>query len=187
MRNLLPLFSRICRTLCLVAVLFTLSACTSFRGPEELELPEFTGPGTEEVERAREELKSGDIAFDWPVDSAKLSQQFRSGAGSRNHWGIDLAGPRGTPIIAAEKGYVIYTGREFRGYGNLVVIEHSPEWATLYSHLDRILVKEGQFVRQGELIGKMGKTGRASGVHLHFEIRHNRQPVNPEAYLPRGM
>lgn len=173
--------------LSIIAISIALSGCTSFRGPSELDMPDYVAPSEADVQRAREELKSGDIAFDWPVDEAKLSQQFRSGAGSRNHWGLDLAGPRGTPIISSEKGYVIYTGREFRGYGNLVVIEHSPEWATLYSHLDRILVKEGQFVKQGEIIGKMGRTGRASGVHLHFEIRHNRQPVNPQAYLPPGM
>lgn len=104
--------------------------------------------------------------------------------GSRAHWGLDLANHRGTPILSAEEGTVIYTGTGFRGYGKLVVIEHNDEWATLYAHLDKITVKEGQVVRKGQRLGGMGRTGRSSGVHLHFEIRYRRQPVNPLAYLP---
>ena len=88
--------------------------------------------------------------------------------------------------MAAERGTVIYTGRGFHGYGNLIVIEHNNEWATLYSHLNSITVKEGETVERGTKIGTMGRTGHATGVHLHFEIRRNRQPVNPLAYLPEG-
>lgn len=122
--------------------------------------------------------------FDWPVDDARMSRGFLTG--KKNHWGLDLANKRGTPILASERGIVIYTGKGFRGYGNLIVIEHNEEWATLYSHLHKIEVEEGQAVQQGQRIGQMGRTGRASGVHLHFEIRHNRQPVNPLPYLPQG-
>lgn len=125
------------------------------------------------------------IEFDWPVDEARMTRGFLT-AKRRSHWGIDLANIKGTPILASERGIVIYTGRGFRGYGNLIVIEHNEQWATLYSHLDRISVNEGDVVERGQVIGKMGRTGRASGVHLHFEIRHNRQPVNPLAYLPGG-
>jgi murein DD-endopeptidase MepM/ murein hydrolase activator NlpD len=123
-----------------------------------------------------------EVRFDWPVDQARLTQGFQPGR--KVHWGIDLAGKKGTPILAAEDGVVVYTGSGFRGYGKLVVIEHGTEWATLYSHLSSIKVKEGQKVRQGQKIGGMGRTGRASGVHLHFEVRKNRQPVNPLALLP---
>lgn len=103
---------------------------------------------------------------------------------SRSHWGLDLANRKGTPILASESGIVIYAGQGFRGYGKLIVIEHDDTWATLYSHLHRINVKEGQAVKRGQKIGTMGRTGRATGVHLHFEIRHKKQPVNPLAYLP---
>jgi murein DD-endopeptidase MepM/ murein hydrolase activator NlpD len=125
------------------------------------------------------------LNFDWPVDEARLSRGFLLGL-KRPHWGLDLAAKRGTPILASEAGIVIYTGKGFRGYGNLIVIEHGEDWATLYAHLDKISVEEGAHVERGQKIGAMGRTGRASGVHLHFEIRNNRQPVNPLAYLPQG-
>jgi murein DD-endopeptidase MepM/ murein hydrolase activator NlpD len=126
-----------------------------------------------------------EMAFDWPVEEARLTQGFR--LGRRPHWGIDLGAKRGTHVLAAERGYVVYTGHGFHGYGNLVVIEHGTQWATLYSHLDKILVHEGAAVKRGQVIGLVGRTGRASGYHLHFELRENRQPVNPLAYMPQGM
>lgn len=128
------------------------------------------------------------IQLDWPVDEARFSRGFIAAAARRKrpHWGIDLANTKGTPILASEGGTVIYAGREFKGYGRLIVIEHNDEWATLYSHLDKITVEEGQIVKKGQEIGKMGRTGRATGVHLHFEVRHHRQPVNPLAYLPQN-
>ncbi len=167
------------------------AACATFHGPGDFQTGEAYDPREDEMPapeatwrgERKMQASSEDIAFDWPVDDARLTQPFRLGK-KRSHWGIDLGAPRGTPILSAEKGYVIYTGRGFRGYGNLVVIEHSPAWATLYAHLDKIQVEDGQFVRRGHVIGTMGRTGRASGVHLHFELRHNRQPVNPQAYLP---
>lgn len=124
------------------------------------------------------------LNFDWPVDQARMTRGFL--LGRRSHWGLDLAGARHTPIMAAERGVVVYTGKGFKGYGNLIVIEHNDEWATMYSHLQKISIKEGATVERGQVIGTMGRTGRASGVHLHFEVRHNRQPVNPLQYLPEG-
>jgi len=124
------------------------------------------------------------VNFDWPLDEARMTRGFL--LGGKAHWGVDLANKKGTNILAAEKGVVVYTGRGFHGYGNLIVVEHNDEWATLYSHLSKITAKEGQAVARGEKIGEMGRTGHATGVHLHFEIRHNRQPVNPLAYLPEG-
>jgi murein DD-endopeptidase MepM/ murein hydrolase activator NlpD len=82
-------------------------------------------------------------------------------------------------------GTVIYTGREFKGYGKMVLIESGEGWATLYAHFDKILVSEGQRIHKGEVIGAMGRTGRATGVHLHFEIRKNRGPVDPLPLLPQ--
>jgi murein DD-endopeptidase MepM/ murein hydrolase activator NlpD len=129
-----------------------------------------------------EEPKPQAPKFDWPVDEARMTRGFLNAG--RGHWGLDLANRKGTPILAAADGVVIYTGKGFRGYGKLVVIEHNDEWATLYAHLDRIHVREGQKITRGDKLGAMGRTGRASGVHLHFEIRHHRQPVNPLALLP---
>lgn len=181
----------------------TLTACTTFKGPRDLRLqgepdapslqpqevaggagvgagPKVSWNGERLYSRPEEPYQ-----FDWPVDQARLSRGFAIG-GRKSHWGLDLANKKGTSILAAERGVVIYTGKGFSGYGNLIVIEHNDEWATLYAHLDEIDVKEGEQVTRGQSIGKMGRTGHASGVHLHFELRHNRQPVNPMAYLPEG-
>ncbi len=124
--------------------------------------------------------------FDWPVDSARLTRGFLPER-KRPHLGIDLAGPKGTPILAAHDGVVIYAGRDFRGFGKMVLIEGTKGWASLYAHFHKIEVKEGQRVRQGEKIGQMGRTGRATGVHLHFEVRKSRGPVDPLLYLPGGL
>ncbi len=121
--------------------------------------------------------------FGWPVDEAKLSRGFIDRK-RKHHWGLDLANKKGTSILAAENGYIVYTGRQFHGYGRLIVIEHNEQWATLYAHLDKFSVKEGDFVKRGDIIGEMGRTGHATGSHLHFELRDNRAPVDPIPYLP---
>lgn len=125
--------------------------------------------------------------FDWPVDSARLTRGFLPSKRKRPHLGIDLAAPKGTPILAAHDGVVIYAGRDFRGFGNMVLIEGSKGWASLYAHFHKIDVREGQRVKQGQRIGGMGRTGRATGVHLHFEIRKVRGPVDPLLHLPGGL
>ena len=185
------------------AFLLTASGCASFRGPGEYRPTEALKPneGVEpgQVADSHEDEPEGGIPvvpgsghappsvlgtpqFDWPLDEARMTRGFITRG--RGHFGLDLANVKGTQIVAAERGVVIYTGREFKGYGKLVVIEHNDEWASLYAHLDKIVVDEGQTVERGELIGQMGRTGRASGVHLHFEIRKNREPVDPLPLLP---
>ncbi|WII71034.1 M23 family metallopeptidase [Bdellovibrio sp. 22V] len=127
-----------------------------------------------------------EMSFDWPVDRARMTRGFLPNK-KRPHLGIDLAAPKGTPILASQSGTVIYAGREFRGYGKMVLVESGEGWATLYAHFDKILVSEGQKVRQGEVIGAMGRTGRATGVHLHFEIRKNKGPIDPLPLLPQPL
>lgn len=127
--------------------------------------------------------------FDWPVRLARLTRGFIEGnrrKGRRPHWGLDLAASRGTPILAAQEGIVIYAGRDFSGYGNMILLENGFGWATLYAHLDRFHVREGERIRQGQVLGTMGRTGRATGVHLHFEIRKHRDPLDPLPLLPAG-
>ena len=132
--------------------------------------------------------------FDWPVDEARLTRGFsakpirtKRSRKKRPHLGLDLAAPKGTPILAAHDGTVIYVGKGFKGYGNLIVVEDPKGWATLYAHLHQSYVRQGQRVLQGERIGSMGKTGRAFGVHLHFEIRTLAGPVDPLDFLPQGV
>lgn len=125
------------------------------------------------------------LYFDWPVDRARMTRGFLPNK-RRPHLGLDLAAPKGSAILASRGGTVIYRGQDFRGFGKMILIESSDGWATLYAHLDRFMVQEGQRVVTGELLGTMGRTGRATGVHLHFEIRKDRSPVDPLDWLPAG-
>lgn len=105
----------------------------------------------------------------------------------RMHRGIDIAGPVGTPIVAAASGEVIFSGWNSGGFGNLVKLKHPDGSVTLYAHNHRNLVRRGQRVQQGDLIAEMGSTGRSTGPHVHFEIHPSGQgAVNPMAYLPRN-
>lgn len=127
--------------------------------------------------------------FDWPVWEARMTRGFLPHGTKRRkrpHKGIDLAAPRGTAVMASHDGTIIYTGKGFKGYGKMIMIESPDGWATLYGHLDKIIVHEGAKIRQGEVIGALGNTGRSSGPHLHFEIRKLDGPIDPLPYLPAG-
>lgn len=171
----------------------SLGSCTTFHTPLSRGL--VSGPSMAQMENSQIDSQSLEIqnelssprgpVFDWPVDSARLTRGYLPNK-RRPHLGLDLAAPRGTPILTSKGGTVIYTGREFRGFGKMILIESGDGWATLYAHLDRIVVAEGQRVNQGEVLGEMGRTGRATGYHLHFEIRKQRGPVDPLPLLPDG-
>lgn len=105
----------------------------------------------------------------------------------RMHKGIDIAGPVGTPIVAAADGVVSYAGWNSGGYGYLVEIQHPDGSLTLYAHNNRILVQVGQQVAQGQQISEMGSTGYSTGPHLHFEVHPSgKGATNPMAFLPRN-
>jgi murein DD-endopeptidase MepM/ murein hydrolase activator NlpD len=105
----------------------------------------------------------------------------------RMHKGIDIAAPVGTPIMAAAPGKVVTAGWNDGGYGNLVEVEHADGSVTLYAHNNRILVRVGQQVRQGQQIAEMGSTGFSTGPHSHFEVHlPGRGAVNPIALLPQS-
>jgi len=101
------------------------------------------------------------------------------------HYGIDIANRIGTPIYAADDGYVMLAGQDTWGYGLQIVIDHGNGYKTRYAHLSKILVTGGQIVKRGEKIALMGNTGRSTGPHLHFEIIKNGVRVDPTLYLPR--
>jgi len=98
------------------------------------------------------------------------------------HTGLDITNTEGTPIQATAHGTVILAGWK-AGYGLTVIVRHRPDLETLYAHLSRITVREGQKVQRGDLLGTMGRTGNATGVHLHYEVLRKGQPVNPQPYL----
>ena len=99
------------------------------------------------------------------------------------HKGIDLAYSQGTPIVSTANGKVIEKGYEATGFGNYILIRHKYGFFTKYAHLDKVYVKEGETVSQGQVIGTMGNTGLSTAPHLHYEVRIGSQVVDPERYL----
>jgi murein DD-endopeptidase MepM/ murein hydrolase activator NlpD len=102
------------------------------------------------------------------------------------HTGIDLRGNLGVPVRATATGKVTIAGRA-GGYGNMVEISHGNGLATRYGHLSAITVKTGQVVRIGEMVGRIGSTGRSTGPHLHYETRVNGEAVDPQKFLLAGL
>jgi septal ring factor EnvC (AmiA/AmiB activator) len=100
--------------------------------------------------------------------------------------GIDIEVAEGTNIVSVYPGHVVYTGW-FRGYGNLIIVDHGHDYYTLYAHAASILVAEGDDVKQGQTIGTVGDTGSLQGPRLYFEVRHQGRPEDPAQWLrPRG-
>jgi murein DD-endopeptidase MepM/ murein hydrolase activator NlpD len=128
-----------------------------------------------------------DSGFLWPV-RGRLIQNFGERKKSGKSDGIRIAAKEGTAIKATEDGTVIYSGNEFASYGNLVIIKHDGNLHTSYAHQKHMLVKKGQPVKKGQIIGYVGSTG-GGGVrepHLYFSIHNNKNPVNPVNYLNKG-
>ena len=122
------------------------------------------------------------LSFIWPV-KGPVTSWFGPRKG-RPHDGIDISAPKGTPIRAAEKGKVIYSDNGISGYGNLIIIQHSGGFHTVYGHNLRNRVDVDERVNKWQVIAEVGNTGRSSGYHLHFEIRKNERAVDPMNYLP---
>ncbi|GFP22681.1 murein DD-endopeptidase [Candidatus Hakubella thermalkaliphila] len=119
----------------------------------------------------------------WPTSGGAVTSGFGPRWG-RQHTGIDIPRPHGTPIFAAADGEVVQVRAGWGGgYGNHIVIYHGGGISTLYSHNSRNAVSVGQKVEAGQIIGYVGATGNATGPHLHFEVRVNGSPVNPLPYL----
>lgn len=98
--------------------------------------------------------------------------------------GVDLAGRKGEPVLAAADGKVVYSGTGLVGYGNMIIIKHNDVYLSAYGHNSRLLLKEGQWAKAGQKIAEIGSTGTTRDK-LHFEIRRNGKPVNPLQYLPK--
>lgn len=117
----------------------------------------------------------------WPAEGPVLSR-FDPGPGMRH--GIDIGGKIGAPVRAARSGTVLYSGSGLRGYGRLIIIRHDKNYITAYAHNAQLLVSEGASVKAGQVIARMGQSGNAGRVMLHFELREQGRPKDPLAYLP---
>jgi len=118
--------------------------------------------------------------IDWPLRGVLYGRFGKKGR--EPHDGIDLAAPAGTPVKTAQEGTVLYAGEQ-RGYGNIVIVEHSNRLITLYAHNRDLRVRTGQKVRREQVIATVGESGKTSGPHLHFEVRLDGKPVDPLDYL----
>lgn len=125
----------------------------------------------------------------WPINGRLMggygvrSDPF-SGEGAM-HTGVDISAPQGTPVHAAADGIVLHAGWN-GGYGRCVIIDHGNNYQTWYAHLSRMDVIEGAEIRQGEILGAVGTSGRSTGAHLHYEVRIGATPVNPYRFLGRA-
>jgi lipoprotein NlpD len=118
----------------------------------------------------------------WPIQG-KINSPYGP-RGGRLHAGIDIASPSYQEVKAAMDGEVILARSSATGYGNVVVLRHDSGLNTVYGHMNVIIGREGESVRQGQAIGGVGSTGRSTGPHLHFELRHQGKPLDPLPHLP---
>ena len=168
-------------------------------GPLEPAIAEGATPLTEAANAVALQLRRfaamRDAAADAPVHKPMVGAlRMSSPFGNRTdpftgtkafHSGTDFAAPTGTKVLSTGAGRVSFAG-EKSGYGNLVEIDHGNGIVSRYGHLSAILVSAGDTVNTGDLVGKVGSTGRSTGPHLHFEIRRSGSPVSPDAYLKAG-
>jgi murein DD-endopeptidase MepM/ murein hydrolase activator NlpD len=124
----------------------------------------------------------------WPTDGrivGGFGEQVHPRFGTRTFKrGVDIEAGDGAGIVAVYAGHVVYTGW-FKGYGNLIILDHGNDYFTLYAHAAEIRVQEGEDVRQGQLIGTVGDTGSLAGPRLYFEVRYQGRPQDPAEWLRR--
>jgi len=118
--------------------------------------------------------------FGWPV-SGRITQKFWA-----RHPGIDIGAPKGTPVYAADSGYVVQAGWSNVGYGFMILVNHGNGYLTRYAHLSVMNAEVGDSVKKGQMIGRVGSTGNSTGPHLHFEIIRGNVHLNPLGMLPGG-
>lgn len=129
-------------------------------------------------------MSAAGLTFHWPARGDVVAN-FNTKPDQRND-GINIVVPVGTPIKAAEDGVVAYAGNELRSYGNLVVVRHANAFITTYSHASKILIKRGDTVKRGQIIGMTGQTGNVAVPQLYFEIRKGSTPLDPVPLLKEG-
>lgn len=142
-----------------------------------------SGPVAPSVSRRHERLPSAEARFVWPVRGAVLVPYGHPMVGCPLT-GIVIRAQRGRAVVAAKSGRVSFVSEGFEGWGKVVVVAHAAGWHTWYAHLDTYDVQVGEAVKQGQVIGRAGSTGRAAQAQLGFRILRRGAPVNPTAHLP---
>lgn len=132
------------------------------------------------------QVASAGTAMRWPVQGPVVSP-YGAKSGGMNNDGVNISAPKGSPVVAAASGTVVYAGNDMKGFGNLVLIKHQGDLVTAYAHLDRVMVKKDFVVAQGDMIGTVGKTGNAPTPQLHFEVRVDGKPVDPSQAIKGGV
>ena len=154
--------------------------------PEAVAAPAAAPAPQREKVAAAASAPAGDTSkLRWPA-SGKVIAGFGARPDGTHNDGINLSVPLGTEVHAAESGVVAYAGSELKGYGNLVLVRHDNGWVTAYAHNDELLVKRGDKVTRGQVIGKAGKTGTVDQPQVHFELRQGSKPVDPTPYMEKS-
>jgi peptidoglycan hydrolase-like protein with peptidoglycan-binding domain len=160
----------------------TAAAVRRYQSAAGLSVDGVAGPVTLRALRQRRTYSSGDpVRFLRPI-SAPIGDGFGWVSG-RRHTGLDYPAAYGSRVGAAGRGHVVFAGWNSGGYGNLVVVRHRLGFESWYAHLSSIAVSPGQYVVGGNTIGYVGSTGRSTGPHLHFEVRHFGTPIDPRPRL----
>ncbi len=149
---------------------------------EEKPFPPEPSPGSPAPVPGTPPWQGKELDIIWPIEG-KINSPF----GQRNkrlHAGIDIASPFYQEVKAAMDGEVLLAAETRSGYGNVVVLRHDRGYVTIYGHMSVIISKAGETVRQGQAIGGVGSTGKSTGPHLHFEVRHDGRPIDPMTVLP---
>ena len=149
--------------------------------PSTTRTPGANNPAIRPAAPAKADVVKASFAWRWPADGQVVGTYA---AGDPTRQGVDIAGTGGQPVRAAADGVVVYSGSGLVGYGELIIVKHSDEWLSAYGHNRARLVNEGQVVKAGQQIAEMGRSGAARDM-LHFEIRYNGKPVDPQQHLPR--
>jgi murein DD-endopeptidase MepM/ murein hydrolase activator NlpD len=151
-----------------------------------LHIPESTVAIAAKKQDAHQVAQNGPTGFAgplrWPVRGV-ITSPFGKRWG-KVHDGIDIGAPRGSSVAAVADGEVVFSDNH-GAYGNVVIVRHKGGMMTVYAHAERNLVRQGDRVRAGQTIARVGSTGRSTGPHLHFEVRRGVHPENPMQFLPR--
>ena len=146
------------------------------------EKPEKKGPPKQGANGNAKAPSSGKIDFIWPL-KGKILLKFVD-KGEQLHDGIDIASVFASPVRASASGRVIYSGSDIEGYGNMVILKHKGSYSSVYAHNSENKVKKGGFVKAGDIIALVGKSGKINTPALHFEIRKGKNALNPISLLP---